>query len=77
MNQAILFNDDHHYDNSKQRWIFTGSLSGEQVMVVVESRLHQHSKITDALKFDWEILVEDWLEHNDPVSSIIDIKATN
>jgi len=74
MNQSILFNDDHHYDTSKQQWIFTGSLSGEQVTVVVESILHQHSKVTDTIKFDWEILVEDWLEHNEPVSGIIEIK---
>jgi hypothetical protein len=75
MNQAILFNDDHHYDTTKQQWVFTGSLSGEKVLVVINSRLHQHSIITDAIKFDWEILVEDWLEHNEPISGVINIKS--
>jgi hypothetical protein len=66
MNQAILLNDDHHYDTAKQRWVFTGMLSGEHIMVVVDSTLTQQSNITDAIKFDWEILVEEWLESNEP-----------
>jgi len=75
MNQAILFNDDHHYDTELQHWIFTGILSGENVQIIVDTTTDQHVIITDAVKFDWEILVEDWLENNELTSSVIHIKV--
>lgn len=75
MNQSILFNDDHHYDTLQQQWVFTGILSGEKVQIVVTSKLDQHAAISDELKFDWEIITEDWLEDNEPVSGIVYIKV--
>lgn len=69
MNQAILLNDDLSYDG--KYWRLSGLLSGQRIDIVVTTK---QSAYSDALKFDIEMAVEDWLEDNEPDdSSIIEI----
>lgn len=69
MNQAILLNDDLSYDG--KYWRLSGLLSGQRIDIVVTTKQLAYS---DALKFDIEMAVEDWLEDNEPDdSSIIEI----
>ena len=69
MNQAILLNDDLSYDG--KYWHLSGLLSGQRIDIVVTTK---QSAYSDALKFDIEMAVEDWLEDNEPDnSSIIEI----
>lgn len=65
MNQAILFNDDLTYSDTKQCWQCSGILSGEKVTVFIYSEIIP-SQLTQTIKFDWEIMIEDWLEDNEP-----------
>ena len=66
MNQSILFNDDFHYSQSYRKWCFTGLMSGEPILIVINSSLTEHDTFTIDLKLDYELLVEDWLENNEP-----------
>ena len=69
MNQAILLNDDLSYDG--KYWRLSGLLSGQRIQIIVTT---EQSAYSDALKFDIEMAVEDWLEDNEPDnSSIIEI----
>ncbi len=64
MNQAILLNDDLSYDG--KYWRLSGLLSGQRIDIVVTTK---QSAYSDALKFDIEMAVEDWLEDNEPDNS--------
>jgi hypothetical protein len=67
MNQSILFNDDLHFDKSKQSWIFTGIIAGNKITVYIDERYHpQNLAVNDATKYDWEDAAENWLEINEP-----------
>lgn len=63
MNQAILFNDDHVYNQEKQSWVFTGLYSGQLLTIYIKS---EQTDISQSDKFEWEEIVEDWLEDNEP-----------
>jgi hypothetical protein len=66
MNQAILLNDDIHYDAIKKAWYLTGQVNGEIVTVIIAERyLPATSIITSSLIFDIEDQVEQWLTIND------------
>lgn len=64
MNQQILFNDDIAFDNKQQVWVFTGLLAGERITITIESV--DPLELNDALRFDFESQVEEWLEDNEP-----------
>jgi hypothetical protein len=64
MNQQILFNDDMAFDDNSQEYIFTGLLSGERVTIKIKTETPL--PLDDALKFDFECQVEEWLEENEP-----------
>jgi hypothetical protein len=70
MNQAILFNDDFSFCNNKKAWSFTGQLSGELVRIYIKG-VDEYTIITQPQKFDWEMMVEEWLEGNEPDNQII------
>lgn len=73
MNQSILFNDDHHFDEVLNSWVFSGIIAGEIIKIVIDSELSKDQIITDEIKFDWESIVEDWLDENEPENQIITI----
>lgn len=64
MNQQILFNDDMAFDDKNQIWVFTGLLSGERVTIHIKT--DKPLPYNEALKFDFECQVEEWLEDNEP-----------
>ena len=64
MNQQILFNDDIAFNDCSQEYIFTGLLSGERVTIKIKTETPL--PLDDALKFDFECQVEEWLEENEP-----------
>lgn len=67
MNQAILFNDDIHFDPKRKCWVFTGLLNGERLTVIIDQKNHgKELFISDCVKFDWEEAVEIWLEKYEP-----------
>ena len=73
MNQAIIINDDHEYNNKEQCWQFTGILSGEKILIKIFCEVLP-SQLSQEHKFDWECDVEDWLETNEPINSIIELR---
>jgi len=72
MNQAILFNDDFCFCNNKKVWSFTGLLSGELVRIYIKG-VDEKTIITQSQKFDWEMMVEEWLEDHEPDNQIISL----
>ncbi len=75
MNQAILFNDDLHFDQAREAWTMTAQLSGEQVKVYFHSfELKQLTVIDTYTKFDLEEVTELWLEQNEPEQGEIHIQ---
>lgn len=75
MNQAILFNDDLHFDNEQDAWSMTGQLAGEKLFIYLHSmQLKQLSSIDTCLKYDLEEVVELWLEKNEPEGNEIHIQ---
>ena len=64
MNQQILFNDDMVFDREQQAWVFTGLLSGERITIIIE--VEEPLPLNEELRFDFEYLVEEWLEDNEP-----------
>ncbi len=75
MNQAILFNDDIHFSQQYKQWCFSVMLSGEKTWVVIYSQFTEQAIISTEVKFDWEMLVEDWLEDNEPEAGVIYLKG--
>ncbi len=73
MNQSILFNDDHYYDISKGAWCFTGILAGEIVNIRIISAHSENSALLESTKLDWEMLVEDWLDDNEPIDGVLSL----
>ncbi len=73
MNQSILFNDDFHYDEKIGMWCFTGISSGEIVTINIYSEHPEQVKLSETMKLDWEMLVEDWLEDNEPINALISL----
>ncbi|TWX49169.1 hypothetical protein [Colwellia hornerae] len=65
MNQQIIFNDDITYDKNQKGWVFSGLLSGERIDILI--KCEQHNVLSDALKFDLEVIVEEWLDVNEPL----------
>lgn len=75
MNQAILFNDDLHFDVQQDAWSFTGQLSGQLLKIYFHSmQLKQLSEIDTCTKFDLEEVTELWLEKNEPEGNEIHIQ---
>ena len=72
MNQAILFNDDFCFCNNNKAWSFTGQVSGELVRIYING-VDEKTIITQSQKFDWEMMVEEWLEDNEPDNQIISL----
>jgi len=64
MNQQIIFNDDMSFDYEKRECIFTGLVSGERVTIFIKAK--DIIELTNAVKFDFECQVEEWLEDNEP-----------
>lgn len=74
MNQAILFNDDLHFDEQQDAWCFTALLSGQRITIYFHSiELKRLGKIDSCTKYDLEEIVELWLEKNEPENEIIHI----
>jgi purine-nucleoside phosphorylase len=75
MNQAILFNDDLHFDKQHDAWSFTGQLSGQKVTIYFHSmQLKQLTEIDNCTKYDLEEVTELWLEKNEPEGNEIHIE---
>ncbi|PCI60524.1 MAG: hypothetical protein COB35_09070 [Gammaproteobacteria bacterium] len=75
MNQAILFNDNLHFDQHQDAWCFTGQLSGEKITLYFHSmQLKQLAEIDSCTKFDLEEIAELWLEKNELTGSTIHIQ---
>ena len=72
MNQAILFNDDFCFCNNNKAWSFTGQVNGELVRIYING-VDEKTIITQSQKFDWEMMVEEWLEDNEPDNQIISL----
>jgi hypothetical protein len=70
MNQAILFNDDFCYCPENKAWSFSGQISGELVHIYIKG-VNQNTVISQSQKFDWEMMVEEWLEENEPDNQVI------
>ena len=70
MNQAILFNDDFCYCQENKAWSFSGQISGERVQIYMKG-VNENTVIAQSQKFDWEMMVEDWLEDNEPDDQVI------
>jgi hypothetical protein len=67
MNQAILFNDDLHFDEQHDAWSFTGQLAGQKIVIYFHSmQLKQLTEIDNCTKYDLEEVTELWLEKNEP-----------
>ncbi|MGB1200025.1 MAG: hypothetical protein ACPG5R_00590 [Cognaticolwellia aestuarii] len=74
MNQSILFNDDLHFDKSKQAWCLTAQIAGALVKVYFYStQLKQLTSIDRCTQYDLEEITELWLESNEPQNGIIEI----
>jgi hypothetical protein len=75
MNQAILFNDDLHFDQQHDAWSFTGQLSGLKITIYFQSmQLKKLTKLDDGTKYDLEEITELWLEKNEPEGNEIHIE---
>ena len=75
MNQAILFNDDLHFNAEYDAWSFTGQLSGQRITVYFHSiQLKQLVSIDNCTKYDLEEVTELWLEKNEPEGDEIHIE---
>jgi len=75
MNQAILFNDDLHFNAEHDAWSFTGQLSGQRITVYFHSiQLKQLVSIDNCTKYDLEEVTELWLEKNEPEGDEIHIE---
>ncbi|XPF93069.1 hypothetical protein ACM9HF_13665 [Colwellia sp. RE-S-Sl-9] len=72
MNQAIIINDDYEFNHNKQHWQCTAMLSGEKVVIIINSRVSSN-ELTQAIKFDWEYEIEEWLEENEPNNNTVEI----
>lgn len=67
MNQAILLNDDLHFDLGKNYWLITGQLNGEIITIKIkECYLAANTPITESLIFDIEDNIERWLKQHEP-----------
>ncbi|MGB2739160.1 MAG: hypothetical protein WBC60_01235 [Cognaticolwellia sp.] len=75
MNQAILFNDDLHFNKQHEAWCFTGQLSGQQITIYFHSmQLRKLTEIDNCTKYDLEDVTELWLEKNEPEGNEIHIE---
>lgn len=75
MNQAILFNDDLHFDSAQQAWCFTGIVSGQMITIYFHSfSLGRLSEIDRCTIFDLEEIAELWFEENEPEGNEIHIQ---
>ena len=75
MNQAILFNDDLHFDQQHDAWSFTGQISGQRIRLYFHSmQLKKLTEIDNGTKFDLEEVTENWLEENEPEGNEIHIE---
>jgi len=73
MNQAIIINDDYKYIHENQHWQCTAMLSGEKVLIKIVSDISPN-ELKQETKFDWECEIEDWLESNEPIDSVIELE---
>lgn len=75
MNQAILFNDDLHFNKKYDAWSFTGQVSGQKIAIYFHSiQLKQLTDIDRCTQYDLEEITEIWLEKNEPEGDEIHIE---
>ncbi|WP_077339610.1 hypothetical protein [Pseudocolwellia agarivorans] len=72
MNQAIIINDDYEFNHNKQYWQCSAMLSGEKVIIIINSSVSSN-ELTQAIKFDWEYVIEEWFEENEPNNNTVEI----
>lgn len=65
MNQAFIINDDYLFDKSKGIWCCTAMLSGNKITIYIQSNVAE-KELSQDIKFDWECVLEEWLELNEP-----------
>ncbi len=74
MNQAVLFNDDLHFDKKADAWSFSCFISGQSVVIYFHSlELKQLKEISNCTKYDLEEITELWLEKNELEGNTIHI----
>jgi hypothetical protein len=72
MNQAVIINDDYEFNHDKNYWQCTAMLSGEKITITINSSV-SHDELTQDIKFDWEYIIEEWLEENEPSNNTVEI----
>jgi len=65
MNQSFIINDDYQFDKQSGCWCCTAMLAGNRITIFIKSDINE-KQLTQNVKFDWECIVEDWLEENEP-----------
>lgn len=76
MNQSFIINDDYSFDKNSIRWICSAMLAGSKVTICIESNVSEN-ELTQDIKFDWECIIEEWLDENEPdINDRISIKVS-
>jgi hypothetical protein len=76
MNQSVIINDDYVYDKKLGAWKCTAVFSGNLITVFLYSKVGEN-ELDQSTKFDWEYIIEDWLEDNEPDDNNQIIITTN
>ncbi len=67
MNQAIIFNNDVHFNDKREAWCFSLQRNGELLFVFIPQKYFPKTQLlSEEILFDWENGVEEWLEENEP-----------
>jgi len=72
MNQALIINDDYVFNYNKNYWQCTAIISGEKRTIIIYSNILPN-QLTQAVKFDWEYLIEEQLEDQELIDPIIEV----
>ncbi|WP_111979742.1 hypothetical protein [Algibacillus agarilyticus] len=74
MNQAFIINDDLTYLVQERVWQVTGILSGQCLTFRVPiKKVNNESVLSQALKFDIECLIENWLDEHEPEIELVEL----
>lgn len=65
MNQSLIINDDYIYNKDKLCWSCSAMLSGNLISIYIVSKVAE-DELDQSIKFDWECIIEEWLEENEP-----------
>jgi len=65
MNQSFILNDDYSFDKHKGVWCCTAMLTGNKITIYIQSNVTE-KELSQNIKFDWECILEEWLEVNEP-----------